>query len=922
METKSDVPEAARESGPQIVGRETELVALEAFLQADCATRALVLMGGAGIGKTTLWEAGIHAARGRGLRVLLARPSGAEARLAFAALIDLLDGVGTGELAELPRPQLSALEVAILRTEPADSPPEPSAIGVGFLNALRALASRDSLLIAVDDIQWLDPPSADALAFAARRLEGEAIQFLLAKRPATTSPLEPALERQGLELLEVGPLSLGATRRMLAVRLGLTIPRQLLRRLVDATLGNPLFALEVGRTLAERGLPSVGEDLPVPDTVEDLLDTRAARLPPRSRKLLLAVALSADLRSAELVRIADEAALDEVVDAGVLLLDGNRVRPSHPLLALAAKRRSRPAERRELHLELAGVVIDEELRALHLALATELPDEELARRVAEAAAGASARGARHEAAVLAQHALRLMPLSSPGRSECLLSLAGYLVMAGDLQGVADLLLPAVDSLPPGEARVRAYLLLVECDLRSEAEYESYLDLALAESGADPSLRSRVLPSMTIVGSFRLERIREAEAWAVEALTGAPLAGADVEREALHALAWVRGLQGLSVDDVCERFRAVSDTAVHISTAPERAAGQRHAWRGEIDRARAVHTRLQFIADERGEAISYAVEGLHLCELELRAGGWEEASRLLDEMADSYGELLGLPIYQRCRALLAAGRGLPDEAERWAAEVWRNATTSDGRWDRFEAQRAVGVAALLKHEPAQAVESLRGISEHMQREGVDEPGVFPVAPDLVEALVELGELDEAQAVTSRLRELAEAQEHPWGLVTAKRCSALIRLSASSYDEQAAVELVDAAAGYEALGLRFDRPRVLFSLGRVQRRLRKWGAARASLEDSASAFDEMGSTGWAEAARSELARVGARRPRAAGELTEAERRAVELAVEGLSNKEIASTLVVTVPTVEAHLSRAYAKLGVRSRGQLAGRLAADG
>ena len=237
---------------------------------------------------------------------------------------------------------------------------------------------------------------------------------------------------------------------------------------------------------------------------------------------------------------------------------------------------------------------------------------------------------------------------------------------------------------------------------------------------------------------------------------------------------------------------------------------------------------------------------------------------------------------------------------------------------LESLRALGIAALLAHEPAKAAERLRAVWDHTLREGVDEPGAFPVAPELVEALAELGELDEAQAVTDRLRELAEQQEHPWGLVTAKRCSAVIQLESATYDEDAAAALAEAAADYDALGLRFDAPRCLLSLGRAQRRLRKWGAARASLEGAVAAFEALGSPGWAERARSELARVGARRPSASGELTATEQRVVELAAAGSSNKEIARTLFITVRTVEAHLTHAYAKLGIRSRTQLAGRL----
>jgi DNA-binding CsgD family transcriptional regulator len=161
----------------------------------------------------------------------------------------------------------------------------------------------------------------------------------------------------------------------------------------------------------------------------------------------------------------------------------------------------------------------------------------------------------------------------------------------------------------------------------------------------------------------------------------------------------------------------------------------------------------------------------------------------------------------------------------------------------------------------------------------------------------------------------------GAATAKRCGALVRLAASSYDEAAAAELAEAAAAYEQLGLRFDRARSLLLLGRGQRRHRKWAAARSSLEQAAAAFDEIGSPGWVEEARSELARVGGRRSQPVGELTAAEQRAAELAAQGLSNKEIARTLFVSVHTVEVHLSHAYAKLGIGSRAQLARRLSAE-
>ena len=220
----------------QVVGREPEFWALRGFLDRDTARRSLVLVGEPGIGKTTLWEAGIAIARERGVRVLVARPSGAEAELSFAGLIDLFDGIDLGALDGLPAPQRLALEVALLRAEPTAVSAEPHAIGLGLLNSLRALAARETVLVAIDDVQWLDRPSADALAFVVRRLERESVGFLLARRPGRRPALERVLERTEFERLEIGPLRLGATRQLLSERLGLSLPRYLLRRIVESTL--------------------------------------------------------------------------------------------------------------------------------------------------------------------------------------------------------------------------------------------------------------------------------------------------------------------------------------------------------------------------------------------------------------------------------------------------------------------------------------------------------------------------------------------------------------------------------------------------------------------------------------------------------------------------------------------------------------
>jgi DNA-binding CsgD family transcriptional regulator len=889
-----------------VIGREPELAQLEALLASP---GAVVISGAPGIGKTTLWEAAVD--RARGLRILSARVSGAESGLAFAALTELLEHVGTDALDTLPAPQRRGLEVALLGAEPGGTPAEPRAIVLGFLNALRALSAREPVLVAIDDVQWLDRSSADALAFAARRLRTEDVRFLVTRRTGEESALDEVLA--DAPRVDVTPLSLGAIRRVLFDQLGLRVTRRVLRQIADDAAGNPLFALELGRTLEASGPPPIGEHIAAPEALEDLVGARVAGLPNGPRRVLLAVALSGDMRVPQLAAIADQHDIDDARDAGLLTIERARVRPSHPLLGAAARQSAAPAELRDLHRALAGAV-DREHRAFHLALTAPEPDPELAATVAEAAARAAARTHAEEAALLGRHALRLTPDGAPERTDRLLALARYLTVAGEDERAADLLGEEIDALPDA-ARARAYLLLADSGVvETVADYEHYLDLAYEVSAEHPGLRAEAIGVRTQATTLgRVERIAEAEMAAMDALPAARHAGAALEREVLGALGWARAMRGLPIDDLLARYRAASDEPAYIYRSVERPAAMQLAWRGEIAAAQAVLADMLARADERGEAYAYVAVRLNLVEVDLRAGDLDRAQRLLEEWAESGGgELVIGAIYERCRALLAATRGRASEAEDWAGRALAGAEASGMVWDRLETLRALGIAALVAGDHDRAVEHLTAVWDHTERTGVGEPGVFPVAADLVEALAETGGDDRGIA-----RRLAESRDHPWASATAERCAAVVPL-VDAYDDGAAAALERAAVAYDEQRLRVDAARTRLALGRAQRRFRKWGAARASLERAAEEFDGLGAPGWAEVARTELARVGARRPTASGDLTPAERRVAELAASGLANKAIAAELVVTVHTVEVHLSKAYKKLGVRSRGQLAGRL----
>jgi len=905
-----------------LVARDAELAVIAGVLDQEPApVQALVLEGEPGVGKTSLWEQALVGAQDRGLRVLSARASASETELPFAGMIDLLDGVRIEELG-MPAPQLHALEVALYRADPGEQPPTEQVVSLALLSALRALARHQRLLVAVDDLQWLDASSLTALAYVARRLPDD-VTVVVARRPGAPTAVEQAFRDGLVEHLAVRATTLGGTRQILASRLGLRLPHHLLRRVYDTTLGNPLFALEVGRLLARLDPATLGDELPVPDAVEDLLGLRVADLDPTTRRLLLALALDADLRVPRLEALFGPDALQRASAAGVVDLDGERVRSAHPLLAQAARRAASEAEVRGLHADLAAVVSDDPCRMLqHLALATTEPDALLAERLDGAATRAVARGSIRLAADLAVHALRLTPTGDPEAARVMV-LAKVLHMAGEKQRLTELLGPRAATLPDRADRVRAYVLLTGGVVQGNADIRALLQQALDEAGDDHDLRLRVLCHLAENEAvIAVRHVALADARAAQAVEASATGTGGDQRLALFTRVWTSALRGRPLDDLLERYEALASRSTYLARTPGRVAGQQHVWRGEPGPARERFEAFRVLAAERGEPNAYALARLHLCELELRVGGWDAAEELLDEWAASTdSSLLHWPMYERCRSLLAAGRGDAAAARDWAQRAVAQADETGVRWDWLEATRATGVADLLDHRPDEAAGRLRAVWSHTREEGVLDPGAFPAAPDLVEALADVGDPDalaEAREVVDALADAADLQDHGWARLAAARGSATLALAGGWSDADAAA-LAGVASGYQDRGLVAEAARTWLALGRAQRRSRKWGAARQSLECAVGLFEAQGAPGWADAARGELERVGARRPGAPGRLTTTERRVADLATQGLANKEIARALVVTVSTVEFHLRNAYTKLGIRSRMELAPRLA---
>ena len=280
-----------------VIGRDEELGLIQAFLAAvEQGPAALVLAGEPGIGKTLLWETGVAEAGRRFARVLACRGVAAEAALSFSGLSDLLSDVVAEVGPSLLPLRRRALEVALLLAEPGDDTPDARAIGVAFLDVLRVLSESGPVLVAIDDLQWLDAASAGALALALRRLGTERVGFLAAVReaPDATAPfeLERVLAEDRLRRVALGPLHAAGLHRLLRGRLGLEMARPDVARVGEASGGNPFYALEIGRELARTDVVLASErPLPVPGSLSTLLGTRLDRLPDEARQVLLVAAL-------------------------------------------------------------------------------------------------------------------------------------------------------------------------------------------------------------------------------------------------------------------------------------------------------------------------------------------------------------------------------------------------------------------------------------------------------------------------------------------------------------------------------------------------------------------------------------------------------------------------------------------------------
>src|SRR6266545_4318273 len=806
----------------EVVGRERELRAAAEVFDERAPRCAVLFEGEAGSGKTTLLEATVAHARRRGYRVLAASPAGQETQFSYAALRDLLADAVDEALPELPGPQRRALQVALLLEEPEGAPVERPAVVVAFLNAVRSLARKDPLAIAVDDLHWIDAESAEALAFATRRLGESRVALVLARRIDAEEPLPLGLDRglpaESVRTIRVGPISLGALHYLLQTRLGFVPARPLLRRLHELSGGNPLFALELARAY-EQGSISLGPGEPLPATLQELVGRRVAELPDTTQAVLAEVAAV----SRPTLELVDERTLAPAIEANVVQVTGEDVRFTHPLLRTAAYSRPSERERRALHRRLAEAVGDVEERARHLALATREPDETVARTVEEGAHAAFRRGAPVAAAELAEQARRLTPADKDATRRSL-DEAEYRFEAGDVARAESVLEDAIESTAPGPTRARllSRLARVRHFAQDVGGGVDLLREALAEAGNDPALRTEIeeglawgLLLMRTDLHAALGHARSAVAFAERLGDRASLA------EALAAQGLVEFTLGGDPTEPMERALALEESTSHLRVLrhPSFAYAYYLSRTDELDRARQILLDLHRRALEHGDESALPPILNDLARVECLTGQWAAAVAHAEE-----GLSLAFQNAQRPTAasllstisLLAALQGRVDEAREHAFEALElagaeKAEDAPARGGQV-AIRSLGFLELSLGNAEAAEAYLGPFTRALLAAGIREPGEVRSLPDEIEALVALGRHDEAEALLAELEAMAHSTGRRYACAAAARCRGL--LLAETGDTAAALATLETAAALsETVPMPFEQARTLLALGQV-------------------------------------------------------------------------------------------------------------
>ncbi len=921
----------------EIFGRDAEQAAAMAFLDAvEQGPAAFVIEGPPGIGKTTLWRWAVDEGAARGYRVLSAGPSQAEAKLSFAGLADLAARVFDEIGDTLPGPQRRAMDVALLRADPGEEGLDQRAAAMALLSLIRELAAGGPVLVAVEDTQWLDPSTAASLTFVSRRLEGLPVGVLISARPGPPIPIDPSLLTE--PTLELGPLSLAALHHLIDARLGGRPSRPVLVAIERASGGNPLYALELARSLIRDGVPAPGTPLQVPETLAALVEERIAALSADSRHALLAAAALAaptvELVAGALPELSGEDVLGPAVKATIIEVDATgRIRFTHPLLASGAYALATPEDRRAMHSALAETLGESEERARHLALAAEGPDEGVAAALEAAAAAARARGAHEAAADLAELAVSLTPAGeAEGRRRRTLRLAEARFGAQDPIGAVATLEAAVDSPPPGPGRAELLWRLGQFYRYSGGLQLSADTLARArdEAGEDDALRAAILMDLGISMNNLADTAGSYEALRAAAELAEGVGDEDALAQALAAFPLVQMMLGQPYDaSVLERAMSLAQRGAGrrlnstVESYPRYTLAFFFRNIDDQDTSRRLLEEELRLALERGDEASLPTLLWGLVEGECWSGNLasarEHARRALE--ASRYSDTATI----RCMglyatALVGAYEGRFEDAR--AASDAAMAIALEGSVMLLFGMlySVLGFCDVSESNWAGARERLDPMLQMVGAMNVAEPSLMRFLPDAVEALIRLGQVDEAEAQLIRYETRALEADRASARAAAARCRALLQASGGDLDE-ATTTVTLALAQHDRISMPLERARTLLVGGEIHRRAKRKALAREQLQEAKEVFTQVRARAWLARADEEIARLGIRASAPEG-LTETERRAAGLVGAGKTNREVAEALFVSPKSVEGILTRVYRKLGVRSRTELAARLAGGG
>lgn len=903
-----------------LLGRASECGRIADLLDEARAGRGgvLVIGGEPGIGKTALLE---HAARSAvGMRVLSARGVESEAELPFGALHELLGPV-LDQLGRIPEPQAAALAGALALEPPV--PGDRFAVAAGTLSLLGSAAANTPLVLVLDDAQWFDRSSAEALVFAARRLRAEPVASLFAVRTGEAG----AMGVEGLPLLTVGGLDPRSSRALLEGLAGELAP-SVADRLIRETEGNPLALTEIpveltpGQLAGSEPLPEL---LPAGSGLARAFQRRVEALPPPSALALLFAAASDSAELDAILRAlaasgVGEVALEPAERAGLIETSGGRLVWRHPLVRSAVYHAATASQRRSVHRLSAAASADLGRRAWHLAAAAEGPDDDVADLLERAAGDARDRRAHAAAADALLRASELttdderrarrlfdasVALQAIGRFDRARSaLDQAALLAGDplLQsGIQHL--QGTTELWSGD-RVKAHALLLDVAARLESIDPARAAIVLVDTALAYQMDGDV--NATLSTARRVEAL-VARSDAQGAIDVVPLLfNARILAGEARA---VRAELGDRLRTYVEREDAGKDLFIPVWLA------HTLTWIDEYGDARRMFDREVADARANGSLAVIPFSLACLAEIDFRIGRWDasaagvsEAVRLAEDTAQP--TLIAFCVVTLAR--LEAARGSTESCRAHVRQCVELAMRFGVGSLHAYAMSVSGLLELGLGNIGSAVSRLEQVAGLVERQGLREPGVIHWRPDLVEAYALAGRPEDARRALAALDEEVGRTDRLWARAAAERCRGML-------DDDFEASFSRALEVHDRLAMPFERARTQLRLGERIRRAKRSSDAREPLREALDVFESLGAAPWAGQARAELAATGERSRRRVeaglGDLTPQELRIAVLVAEGATNREAAAALFLSPKTVGYHLGKVYGKLGINSRAQLA-------